>query len=763
MHGGLARIAMFAMFGLELSSCSRRGTPDIVVITLDTVRADRLGCYGNRLSPTPHIDRFAVRAVVFEDASCAVPLTLPSHATIFTGRYPTATGVRNNGTFVLPGSETTLAEMLLARGWRTGAVIAAFPLHSRFGLAQGFDIYDEELPPTPVGNSQGFSVHFNERDAHAVTDRALAVWARLTGGPRFLWVHYFDAHAPYAAPEPWGSAHAEHRYDGEIAYVDSEVGRLLERIERDAADAVIVVAGDHGEGLGDHGEKTHGVFLYQSTVQVPLVIRAPGRWPTGKRVEEPVTLADLVPTILALTGAPTPSGLDGADLAPAVAGTRSPAREVYAESYLPRLQFRFSPLTMLRNGPLKYVDAPTVELYDVRQDPGESHNLAGGHAEQEPMAARLLDVVGRGDPGAGRRAEGTLDADSEARLRSLGYASAGTTDGPAQGRGRDPKTMTMYLQRYDHAVGLTSSGRIDEGLAELRELLPEAPENYMARYQVAAALLAAGRAGDARVELEQVVAVAPEFGNAHWMLAECYGALGLTDDAARRFETAVRLMPNQAGPRLAEGRALEARGRFDAAAQSYRAAIGSEPTSAEGVKALLALRASRGDMPNAARELGELATRFPGSVALQTGLAEAESRQGNAGAAAAALRRALALDPEHAEARLLQAHLLLDEGRPVDAATAYRAVLQARPGLRAAELGLGRALVLGSQDAEAEEWIARLTARYPRDPAPCVLRGVLFERRRDSAAALYAYREALALDPRNVDARSGLDRIARTR
>lgn len=756
-------IAICAALPLLLSSCSHRARPDIVVITLDTVRADRLGCYGNRSGLTPHIDRFAERAVVFEDASCAVPLTLPSHATIFTGRYPTATGVRNNGTFVLPESETTLAEMLLARGWRTGAVIAAFPLQSRYGLAQGFQIFDEDLPPPPTGSGAGFSVHFNERDARTVTDRALSVWARLTGGPRFLWVHYFDAHAPYAAPEPWGSAHATDPYEGEIAYVDSEVGRLLEAIDRGAPDAVIVLAADHGEGLGEHGEKTHGVFVYQSTIRVPLVIRALGRWPEGKRVPQPVTLADIVPTILRLTGAGAPADLDGADLGPALNGTKPPGREVYAESYLPLLQFRFSPLTMIRDGPLKYIDAPTVELYDLGSDPGETRNLAGNREPQSAMASRLAIVVGHGDPDAGRRATGALDAESEGRLRSLGYASAGATD-TAHGAGaRDPKTVTAYLQRYDHAIGLASAGRIEDGLAELRSLLPEAPENYMAHYQIAAALLAAGRPDEARRELEQVVAAAPEFGNAHWMLAECYVVLGRGDDATESFEAAARRIPTQAGPKLAEGRALEARGRFDAAAEAYLAAIAREPTSAPSVHAILALRAGRGDLARAIGELNELASRFPGSVALQTGIAEAEHRRRNLDAAGAALHRALALDPDSSEARLLQADMLLDAGRPGDAAAAYRALLQTRSATRPAELGLGRALVLGPDGAEAEAWIAGLVAKYPGDATPFVLRGVLLERRDDLAGALQAYREALELDPSNADARNGLDRIARNR
>jgi arylsulfatase A-like enzyme/predicted Zn-dependent protease len=753
--------AALAVTLLGVPGCGRRGGRDIVVVTLDTVRADHLGCYGHRGGLTPALDRLAANAVVFDDASAAVPLTLPSHASLFTGRYPTSTGVRNNGAFVLPESETTLAERLEAMGFATGAVIAAYPLQSRYGLAQGFAIYDESLPHHALKDAGAFAVHFDERDARLVTDRALDVWSRLSGKPRFLWVHYFDAHAPYAAPEPWGAAHQDDPYDGEIAYVDAEAGRLLDRIAQDAPEAIVVVASDHGEGLGEHGEKTHGVFLYQSTVRVPLVIRAPGLWPGGKRVAQPVSLVDVVPTLLALAAIPIPPGLDGTDLAPAVAGAPLARREVYAESYLPLLQFRFSPLTMLRDGALKYIDAPEVELYDLARDPGEIDNLAGGSRNATALASRLAQIVDGADPGADARAAGATDAESEARLRSLGYASAGTMAASRTGRGRDPKAMTDYLRRYDHAVGLTASGHIDEGLAELAALIPEAPENYMVRYQIAAGLLASGRAGDARVALLEVVAEAPEFGNAYLMLGDCLAALGRLDDAVAAFEAAASRMPNQAQPWLAQGRALEARGRFDPAAAAYRAAVIHEPSSTEGARALLSLLAGRGDLPRAVRELNELAGRFPKEAGLQTARAEAQFRSGDAAAAAATLRLALALDPARTDALLLEAEMLLDANRPAEAAAAYRAVLRAKPDTRAAAFGLGRALVLAAADAEAEGYVAQLTSRYPNEAAPRVLRGVLFERRGDAASALAAYREALVIDPRDADARRGVSRIER--
>jgi choline-sulfatase len=586
--GGSRRPGL-ALYAFVLCACGRTPPRDIVLITLDTFRADLLGAYGNTSGLTPALDALASRSVVFEHASAAAPITLPSHASLFTGRYPTSTGVRNNGTFVLPASETTLAEVLKASGWRTGAVIAAFPLNSRYGLAQGFDTYDEDIANPQSIEGPAPPIFFGERNATRVTDRALEIWGRLAGSPRFLWVHYYDTHAPYAAPEPWSSRHAGSPYEGEAAFVDEQVGRLLARIGRDAPDAVVCVVADHGESLGEHGEKTHGVFLYDATIRVPFLLQAPGRFPAGARIAEPVSLVDVLPTILALARIAAPPGLEGADLAGAISGRKAPSRPVYAESYLPRLQFRFSELTMLRRGALKYIDAPSPEIYDLLQDPQEARDLHGHHPEEQPLARALASFRESADPAAAVRAKGTLDAESEAKLRSLGYVSAGVSERPGEGRGRDPKTMTSYLRRYDRAVGLAAA-HSEEGITMLYELIPEAPENFMARYQLGAALLGVGRLEPAREQLVQVVAAAPELSNGHLMLATVESRLGHVDEAIRQYEAAATVAPSFAEPRVALGRLYESLGRLDAAAEAYRAALHVEPNDREAAKRLEGLR-----------------------------------------------------------------------------------------------------------------------------------------------------------------------------
>lgn len=747
---GLATAAFVA------AGCGGPKRRDVIVVTLDTVRADRLGCYGRKEAETPNIDALAAGSVLFEDASCATPITLPSHATLFTGRYPSSTGVRNNGSFVLPASETTLAETLHDAGWSTAAVIAAFPLQSRYGLAQGFDVYDDELPPLRAAPGDAFPIRFSERDARAVTDRALVVWKHMKRGPRFLWVHYFDAHAPYLPPEPYRSRLAS-PYEGEIAYVDAELGRLLDRLRHDAPGAIIVVAADHGESLGEHGEKTHGIFLYQSTVHVPLIIRAPGLWPEGRRIGGPVSLADVMPTILGLVKVRPEAPMDGGDLGPWVTGRGpAPRREVYAESYLPRLEFRFSPLTMLRSGSMKYIDAPEPEVYDLSTDPGESRNLAGRSARQAELADRLRAFVARSDQNASARAAGSLDSEAEARLRSLGYAAAGTLDTRPGERGRDPKTMTDYLARYDRAAGLVATGKTEEGIAELRRLIPEAPENYMARYQLAAGLLAAGRVEEAAGELGKVLATEPEFANGWLMRADCEAKLGHLDDAVRDYDRAAELLPGHAEPKLALGRTLESRGRFARAAEAYRAAIAIEPSAAGPASALLALRAGRGDLQAAVTELHDLSTRYPRSAALATVYADALFRMGKPKKALDEVEAALRMDPARSDAHLLKGMLLLRGGDPAEAAKAFRSVLAHNVGSKAAAYGLGRALIVSGQESEARAWIERLRGQYPQDAEPWVLSGRLAERTGKPEAAAAAYRSALAIDPRNGEARKRL-------
>jgi arylsulfatase A-like enzyme len=341
----------------------------LVIVTLDTTRADRLPAYGFGSVATPAIDGLASRGAVFDEAVSVAPLTLPAHTSLFTGLYPPHHGVRDNTDRALDPAHPTLASLLHDRGFHTAAFVGAIVLGADRGLSRGFDVYDDGrapgLPPP------------RRRPGREVVDRARAWIDSLDGQPFFLWVHLYDVHAPQALPVEFRRASGD-RYEGGIAYVDDQIGRLLDALGRRdrLSNTVIVVAGDHGESLGDHGEQEHGIFLYESTLRVPLVVCAPGV--AARRVAGVTSVVDLFPTVLRLLGVAVPAPGDGVSLVPALMGGRLPERAIYAESVY-AAHFGWGPLRMIRDGRFKFIDAPTPELYDLDRDPNERHNVAAEH------------------------------------------------------------------------------------------------------------------------------------------------------------------------------------------------------------------------------------------------------------------------------------------------------------------------------------------------------------------------------------------------
>jgi arylsulfatase A-like enzyme len=381
----------------------------LVIITLDTTRADRLPAYGFSSVATPAIDSLTSRGVVFDDASSVAPLTLPAHTSLFTGLYPAAHGVRENGGRALDPSHTTLARLLHDRGFHTAAFVGSVVLAGDRGLSRGFDVYDD-------GRGNGTPVP-KRRAGSEVVDRARAWIDGLDGKPFFLWVHLYDAHAPQSLPLELRRTYGD-RYEGGIAYIDAQIGRLLDALARRhlQSTTVIVVAGDHGESLGEHGEKEHGIFLYESTLRVPLVVCAPGV--TARRVAGVTSLVDLFPTVLRLLGGAVPAAGDGVSLMPALNGGRLPERAVYAES-LYAAHFGWGPLRMIRDGQFKFIDAPTPELYDLERDPNERQNLADEHlATAAALRGELLRMTQHvpPDPDAFR-----LPLERQQALQALGY------------------------------------------------------------------------------------------------------------------------------------------------------------------------------------------------------------------------------------------------------------------------------------------------------------------------------------------------------
>jgi arylsulfatase A-like enzyme len=437
---------------------------NVLLVTLDTTRPDRLGCYGYGQARTPTIDGLLGNGVLFENAVTSVPLTLPSHASLLTGRYPPALRVRDNGTYRLGPEHETLAEILHRHGYATAAFVSCFVLDRRFGLDQGFDLY--ELEVNEQGRRQPNELR-HERPADEVSRSAIA-WLRARSrdgstGPFFAWVHYFDPHHPYAPPPATaGQIFKGDAYDGEIAFVDRELGRLLAALDelglRDRT--LVVLASDHGEGLGEHGEAYHGIFVYESTIRVALMLSCPALFGGPARVGDAlVGLVDVLPTLEDLLGLPPSAGLDGRSL---LRGAADPDRTIYIESMHPAEGLGCSALVGLRRAADKYIHAPRPEYYDLAADPGESLNLydttaVGPDILHERLAAMLRRFEEAVD-GAGAR---TLSDEERRALQSLGYVS-GTYAGP--GKLPDPKDRIAAINQMSEVTRLTAGGRYEEAL-----------------------------------------------------------------------------------------------------------------------------------------------------------------------------------------------------------------------------------------------------------------------------------------------------------
>jgi choline-sulfatase len=427
MVGGMGAAALAVIVAGARLASPTPARPHVLIVTLDTTRADRLSVYGSSSIATPSLERLARDGVVFENASSVAPLTLTSHVSLFTGLYPPHHGVRDNADPPLAASHPTLAEIVHARGWRTAAFVSSVVLGRDRGLARGFDVYDDG------GASQ------QRRAGNDVVDRALA-WldssAAAPDTPFLLWVHLYDAHAPQSPPAAFGRRYGGDPYAGGVAFADMQVGRLVDALERrHLLDATtIVVAGDHGESLGDHGEAEHGIFLYDSVLHVPLIVRVPAVAPG--RITIPVSLVDVMPTLMDVLHVPAGRG-DGISLLAALRGDASPSdRLVYAESMYPR-HFGWSPLRSVRDARFKYIDAPRPELYDLVTDPFEQHDLAASHPGQ--AAAMRNGLMAAGDGVDGPAASPEL----RERIAALGYASGAARGVFAQGI--DPKdTIDRY-------------------------------------------------------------------------------------------------------------------------------------------------------------------------------------------------------------------------------------------------------------------------------------------------------------------------------
>jgi arylsulfatase A-like enzyme len=515
-----------------------------VIVTFDTTRADRIGCYGfEQAADTPNLDRFAEESVLFEQAVAQAATTLPSHATMFTGLYPQDHGVRYNLMFKLAPEADTLAESLKEAGFATAAFPATMILDKLYGLDQGFDTYVDppRMPHDAVAHPDDIM-----RPAGKGVDQALEWIGEHSNERFFVWLHFYDPHYPYAPPFPFSAQYRDRPYEGDIAYADAQFGRFLEslRVDPQWKNTLVIVAGDHGEGLHDHGEVFHSYLLYETTQHVPLIIRAPAS--RAARIAEPVVLADLMPTVLDLAGIDPPGEMRGISLRPALTGGDLPRRDLYFETLAGALNYGWAELKGIRYGDSKLIDSRFPELFDLRQDPSESVNLAEIDTDRlEDLRAALAEL---GEPlvADGKLAvsahEGVMDRETEAFLASLGYVggSTGGASGEDAPHPRELVDLAYEMVAAQRAVAAREWDYVEE-LA--RYVLGRDPSNKWALKNLNTALLELGRAREAQDIAAEALRLYPDNPNSYTMLASAYRAQESHQKALEVIEQGMKALP----------------------------------------------------------------------------------------------------------------------------------------------------------------------------------------------------------------------------
>ena len=649
---------------------------NLLLITLDTTRADRLGCYGYPRAKTRYLDRLAAEGVRFEYALSPAPITLPAHASIFTGLYPPGHGVRNNGNFYLGDAHQTLATVLQKQGYRTAAFVSSFILDRRYGLAHGFDLYDDAM--------QGAQPEVIALEAERRGDRTalqLSQWLerQAAGPPFFAWLHLYDAHEPYRPPMPFRAMFAGAEYDGEIAFDDAIVASILDKLEKTGLRdrTLIAVIGDHGESLGDHGEETHSMFVYESAIRVPFLLWRPGLVPGGVVVQEPVRAVDLAPTVLELLGVPSLPRTDGRSLVALLKGTGSGSPPpAYAETYLPQFYMNWAPLRAIRDQRFKLIDAPKPELYDLKVDPREERNLYAEQPETARALRRGLEAITGG--GEGAMSVGGLDREAMEKLAALGYVGAGAETAPVPaGQSRaDPKDVIAVFNRLRRANTAVRDRRFAEALPVVRQVLAADPKNAFARVVMGSAYMGMEQYPQAIEWFHKYLELVPTSAYAHHWLAVSYLKMGDRDNALREAAAALVIDPKFTDARIIRGGVLAARGDYDAAITELRTAVQTDPAKPMLRLDLAKVLGEAGHTVEAESEYRALLGLKPDDPTALIGLGVLQAKTGASEDAARSLRRALELDPGQDGARYDLGQVLEKQGRNDEARAEYRRLVE---------------------------------------------------------------------------------------
>ena len=691
---------------------------NVLLITLDTTRADHLGCYGDRDALTPALDGLAARGTVFEQAFTSCPQTLAAHATILTGLQPPEHGLRINGRQRLAAGIPTLAELLAARGYRTAAFVAAFVLNSKFGLDRGFQVYDEDLSSAqPQEVQERLSVY---RSGSQVVDAALAWLEKAAGapGPFFCWVHLYDPHYPhYSHAELAGTPfEGKASYDAEVAFMDRQVARLTAFLEarRLTPRTLVIAVADHGEGLGDHGEMEHGYLLNEEVLRVPLIVTLPGIVRGGARVETMVSLVDLAPTVLDLLGISTQARFPGRSLRPALVGEHLEPLPSYAETQLPYSAYRWAPLTSLTTPHWKYIRTPRPEVYDRTSDRRELYNLESARPERvKELEAELAAVEARMAPQAAPAV--ALSVEQRRQLESLGYVGGGQSAAAATGALKDIKDM-LPVKLLDTQVrrGVSyGTLRQDELVERLRDLVRRSPETPDFQNRLGAALLDADQLEEAGRHLAEAVRLDPELVEAHVNLGRVLARQRKPEEAIPHFTEALRLDPDMPEAHFSMGHALAEQHQLDTALGHYAEAVRLKPDYADAHYEMANVLTQRHKLAAAIEHYTEVLRTRPEFADAHYDLANVLREQGRTPEAIEHYLEAVRLGPRFVDARNNLGLSLAEEGRLAEAEEQLTRGLAVQPDFAPAQLNLGRVLAHEGRAADAAKHFAKAVQLRP--------------------------------------------------
>ncbi len=690
------RLALLLLVVLSGPACRRAAAPSVfpnapvVLISIDTLRSDRLPAYGYRGVATPHLDRVRSDAILFESAWSPCPMTLPSHVTMLTGLLPPEHGVRNNVGFAFDGrAHPHLPGLLKARGYATGAAVSSYVLRGETGLAALFDAYEDSLDPRTGG---GFA---DQQRPGGLTAALAKRWiGEHAAEPFFYFFHIYEPHVPWSPPEPFRSRYP-HPYDGEVAAADAVVGELLAFLrERGLYDrAIVIVTSDHGEGLMDHGEEQHGVLLYREAIQVPLFLKLPGQRRAGETIRALVQLADIVPTVAELVGLVPPETSSARSL---LRASTDAARELYAETLYPRLHLGWSELRSSVDGRWHYIHGPRPELYDLASDPGETRDLAA----REPQALERMRAALARVP-SNPAAPSSVDPVETARLSALGYIGT-ARERPAGAPLPNPRDMLPQLERMKQSFHLATERRLDEAAALLNTVVREAPANLEAWIKLGEVQHELGRFAEAATSFETALARGGmELGDVRVQLGYARLRGRQLNDAEAAAERALASVPAQALElkariALARGRLVEARQHADAAIAVRNPQPASWLIGAE-------LRTAKGDFEGALNRLDEAELRakaleLESVYNLEALRADALARSGRPREAEAAYRREAAAFPGNLIAQANLAALLFAERRRRDALAVLDAMIAANPHPRARQVAVVTLEAVGDRE-----------------------------------------------------------------